>query len=108
MTRAEYTVITSCGVQKSDSCKIAALFSVRGGVVLLSICYVAVQRVLQLVFLLFRSAEFKELEIVVLQHELAILRRHVRRPVFRPSSRSMSRILSKKRPGDRCARSPPP
>ena len=40
---------------------------------------VAVQRVLQLVFLLFRSAEFKELEIVVLRHELAILRRHVRR-----------------------------
>jgi hypothetical protein len=36
----------------------------------LSVCYVAFRRVLQLVFLLFRSTEFKELEIVVLSHEL--------------------------------------
>ena len=35
--------------------------------------YVAFQRVLQLVLLLFRSTEFKELEIVVLRHELAVL-----------------------------------
>jgi len=33
--------------------------------------------VLQLVVLLFRSPEFKELEIVGLRHELALLRRQV-------------------------------
>jgi hypothetical protein len=40
----------------------------------LSACYVAFQRVLLLVVLLFRTTAFKELEIVVLRHELALLR----------------------------------
>jgi len=43
--------------------------------VLLSAWYVVLQRVLQLVVLRLRSREFKELEIVVLRHEMAILRR---------------------------------
>ena len=47
---------------------------------MLSVCYVAFQRVLQVVLLQFRSTEFKELEIVVLRHELALLHRQVRRP----------------------------
>ena len=53
---------------------------------LLSVVYVAVQRILKLVSLLFRSADSKELE-VVLRHELAILRRQVHRPTFRPADR---------------------
>ena len=63
----------------------------------LSVVYVAFQRVLQLVSLLFRSADSKELEIVVLRHELAILRRQVHRPAFRPADRwflaAASRLL---------------
>ena len=50
-------------------------------------CYVVVQRVLQLVCLRFRSTASKELEIVVLRHELAVLRRQVRRPAFRSADR---------------------
>ena len=64
---------------------------------MLSACYVSLQRVLQLVCLLFRSNAFKELEIVVLRHELAVLRRQVRRPALRSADRvflaAASRIL---------------
>ena len=52
-----------------------------------SVLYVAFQHVLQVVFLLFRSTECKELEIVVLRHELAVLRRQVERPAFQPADR---------------------
>jgi hypothetical protein len=59
--------------------------------------YVALQRILQLVSLLFRSADSKELEIVVLRHELAVLRRQIHRPTFRPADRwflaAASRLL---------------
>src|SRR5262249_2021023 len=58
----------------------------RGGAVI-SLCYVVVQRVLQLVCLRFRSTASTELEIVVLRHELAVLRRQVRRPAFRSADR---------------------
>ena len=44
-----------------------------------SVCYVAVRWLLEIVTLRARSREFKELEIIVLRHELAILRRSTRR-----------------------------
>jgi transposase InsO family protein len=65
--------------------------------VVLSVLYIALQRILQLVSLSFRSADSKALEIVVLRHELAILRRQVHRPAFRPADRwflaAASRLL---------------
>ena len=65
--------------------------------VFLSVLYIALQRVLQLLLLGFRSTQSKDLEIIVLRHELAVLRRQVRRPVFRSADRvflsAASRLL---------------
>jgi hypothetical protein len=58
-------------------------------------------RVMALVLLCFRSSEFKELEIVVLRHEIAVLRRQVSRPALRPADRAFlaaaSRLLPRSR-----------
>lgn len=62
-----------------------------------SFCHVVLGRLLQLAALRFRSEEFQELEIVVLRHELAVLRRQARRPELRPADRvflaAVSRLL---------------
>jgi hypothetical protein len=50
------------------------------GFVFFSLCYRVLCWVLQFATLRFRSTDFKELEIVVLRRELAILRRRSRRP----------------------------
>jgi hypothetical protein len=49
--------------------------------------YVLARRLCELVVLLGRGERSKELEILVLRHELSILRRQVRRPQFTPSDR---------------------
>ena len=67
---------------------------------MISLCYVVLQRILQLVCLRFRSTPSKELEIVVLRHELAILRRQVRRPAFRSADRMFLAAASRVVPRD--------
>ncbi len=49
---------------------------------LVSSCYLVLRRLLQLAAVRARANDFKELEIVVLRHELAILRRQRKRPVL--------------------------
>jgi hypothetical protein len=66
-----------------------------------SLAYLAVRWLLQLVLLRRRSDEFKELEIVVLRHELTVLRRQVHRPQLTSTDRALlaaaSRLLPRSR-----------
>ena len=52
-----------------------------------SLCYLVFRCLLQLVSLRSRSEGFKELEIVVLRHEVSVLRRQTRRPQLTTSDR---------------------
>jgi hypothetical protein len=60
-----------------------------------SLCYLALRYLLQLVLLRPRSEELKELEIVVLRHELAVLRRQVRRPQLNSADRALLAAASR-------------
>lgn len=64
---------------------------------LFSFCYLVLPQVFYLLALRFRSRDFKDLEILVLRHELAILRRQTRRPTITPIDRvfltAASRLL---------------
>jgi putative transposase len=67
----------------------------------LALCYLRVRCLLQLVLLRPRPQDFKELEIVVLRHELAVLRRQTRRAQLTTSDRvflaAASRLLPRSR-----------
>lgn len=67
----------------------------------LSFGYLALRCLLQLVLLRPRSEGFKELEIVVLRHELSILRRQAGRPQLRPSDRLLLAAASRLLPCSR-------
>ena len=66
-----------------------------------SFVYFAFGRIIVLVMLLFRRRESKEIEILVLRHELDILRRQQPRPRLEPKDRAwlalLSRILPRRR-----------
>src|SRR5438445_3101323 len=53
------------------------------------------RRVLELALLRFRSRSYQELEIVVLRHELGILRRQVNRPELRDADRVLLAVASR-------------
>jgi hypothetical protein len=60
-----------------------------------SLVYVLACRLFELVVLLARGERSKELEILVLRHELSILRRQVRRPRFAANDRLLLAALSR-------------
>ena len=64
----------------------------------LSLVYVVVCRLFELVVLLGRRERSKELEIFVLRHELSILRRQADRPRFEPRDRLLLAALSQMLP----------
>jgi putative transposase len=60
--------------------------------------YVVVCRMLELIVLVGRSDRAKELEILVLRHELSILRRQINRPRFQPHDRLLLAAFSRMLP----------
>jgi putative transposase len=60
-----------------------------------SFVYLALGRVLELIVLCCRSADAKEIEILVLRHELTVLRRQHPRPRLQPKDRALLAALSR-------------
>ena len=60
----------------------------------LSLVYWVVRRLFELLVLLGRSERAKEVEILVLRHELQVLRRQVARPRLRSADRALLAALS--------------
>jgi hypothetical protein len=63
-----------------------------------SFAYLAVRNLFALVWLLARPRRSKELEILVLRHELAMLRRQARRPKLTRADRTLLAALSRSLP----------
>ena len=66
----------------------------RSWVMALSFTYLAFVRILQLLRLLRRDRKELAIEVVILRHEVAVLRRQVARPALRPSDRALLAGLS--------------
>jgi len=68
---------------------------------LLSFAYLVMRRVLALIMLLGRSREAKEIEVLVLRHQVEVLHRLYPRPRFEPADRAwlaaLSRLLPRRR-----------
>lgn len=60
-----------------------------------SFVYLAVRRIMELLLLCLRSCDAKELEILVLRHELEIFRRQHPRPRLEPKDRALLAALSR-------------
>ncbi len=63
--------------------------------------YLSVRRVLEFVLLLARSDDAKEIELLALRHEVAMLRRQVKRQTFEPADRALLAALSRLLPRGR-------
>jgi putative transposase len=89
------TVTSSFRLTKGYDAFSLAYLRRRRSRVVWSFVYLALRRSLELVMLCFRSAEAKEIEILVLRHELAVLRRQHPRPRMQPKDRALLAALSR-------------
>jgi putative transposase len=56
--------------------------------VALSLLYMMLRRMLELLAVMARSDVSKDVEILMLRHDIAVLRRQVKRPRYRPAERA--------------------
>jgi putative transposase len=70
----------------------------RGRAMLLSLAYLVVRMLLRLLVPNSQGEAAKDLEIVVLRHELSVLRRQSKRPSFRPSDRAFLAAAARRLP----------
>jgi hypothetical protein len=110
---ARFAWTRPCGVHKLDRARwrrrfradrarnVAGSVHQEEGPVLASLLYVMSGRLTALVLLCCRSSEYKELEIVVLRHEIAVLRRQISRPALRPADRAFLAAASRLLPRER-------
>jgi len=66
-----------------------------------SFLYLALRRVLELLVLCWRSTDARKVEILVLRHQLAVLRRQHPRPRLQPQDRALLAALSRLLPRPR-------
>jgi hypothetical protein len=69
----------------------------------MSFCYWMLRRLLELIVLRSRRDVANEVELLVLRHEVAVLRRQVSRPRFRPADRALLAALARLLPRERWA-----
>jgi putative transposase len=69
--------------------------------VLSKLVYLALRHVISLLVLLARGDATKDIEIVVLRHQLAVLRRQIPRPTLQPTDRALLAALSRALPRSR-------
>src|SRR5947207_4523669 len=85
--------IAGCAVSVGSALEVG-----RSPGVALSLLYWALRRLLQLLVLRMRSEREKEIEILVLRHQLRVLERQVARPQLRPSDRALLSAFSRALP----------
>jgi transposase len=83
---------------RGERVRVGSTVEVRGSLgVVISLVYWALRRLLELLVLRTRSERVKEIEILVLRHQLHVLQRQVARPQLRPADRvllaAFSRVL---------------
>ena len=71
---------------------------------LLSLMYLVIRMLLRLLIQDGRGEAAKDLEIIVLRHELSVLRRQSKRPRFRPSDRAFLAAAARRLPRARWER----
>jgi putative transposase len=84
-------------VVKDSACRVGGREGRSRGVVL-SFLYWVLRRLLELLVLRMRSEREKEIEIIVLRHQLQLLERQVARPQLRPTDRALLAAFSRALP----------
>jgi putative transposase len=87
----------SVSVVKDSACRVGGRVGRSRGVVL-SFLYWVLRRLLELLVLRMRSEREKEIEIIVLRHQLQLLERQVARPQLRPTDRALLAAFSRALP----------